>query len=1064
MRDTNNSSKNSRASHPIISTLLSALLFAAGWIHRMLGIFRSNHQIQDFKGFGLYYRERTIADVIDGFHKKPSNGETANQHKQCVSRAGSNSTLKVLEGEMTPSSAADTTTKSEDHNNISVQYAANDGAGVAQTSAAEPPVLSSLRDYPSLAALRQDKPSLVIGVDSEWQSAPVRTDMISWQFALCDNDQLKEFVFFREENKNLELADALGIILDQMGGYQPVDVRKVRRYKYCVGWTPDDKPIIGITDNVSEAIRNATYVYRPEIGFTKEIINEMKDKDVDRKHREWAWFHRYLDFTNVEKIKITVLCHFGRVDISSFDDSASYLKYLTEVHGGLVSMQPIKIVPKSYRRANNEYVYPVTLSVSDTMCHAPAGKLKLADLGDVVGYPKVTIAESDIKDMRSFLNRDPVNYTEYASTDSVVTLFYAAALYGYNNELPITMISAGAHVMKGMMMEYFECSDDAEFNRIYRGLEKKGHGKKKINKDTDQAPGFLDVSSLEPINNDANTVQYYASQAYHGGYNICCEVGYFPYLTLDVDLQNAYPTAMYQVMDIDWDHPIWREIIDQELTLADFAKDGKINPIIPFVGYVTFEFPDDVKFPSIPINVESVPTYPLTSEGLDGVYVAGPFIWLALKLGAMVYCKRGYFLRTLKEKDSNKDSHALASVVKQLVHDRNKAKKDKGKGSLEELILKEIVNAGYGKIAQNVIDKSSWDAYKDEMHQLGCSSITNPVSAMMITSIVQAELIAAQNQIHDLGYMSCSVTTDGFISDIPIDKLKQLDLFGLRPYMEEARLYLTDGKDAEIWEIKHAQDDLVNFTTRGNVSLHWFCKDENWNITGDPMWVDGKPYEGVCAHNGTKSGYTSDSYEDRLWLMNKVVSRTDKVAYKKTEFTSFKDMVHGKPLMEDEKTNHVSMDFDCKRKPAADSFRTDTVHLCGIDYEIAHFDTVPYHDVEEFKLYRQKKEDSTVLRTESDWVKYWIRIATKDSSAKPRDMDWAILNSCIMGYRAGFWEIPALKDKSVQEKCDWINQHNDSKRRFKPSDWKNARKPERQINMLSLELIKDKLNELMTAM
>jgi hypothetical protein len=43
---------------------------------------------------------------------------------------------------------------------------------------------------------------------------------------------------------------------------------------------------------------------------------------------------------------------------------------------------------------------------------------------------------------------------------------------------------------------------------------------------------------------------------------------------------------------------------------------------------------------------------------------------------------------------------------------------------------------------------------QDEMEDIGCSAITNPVSATMITSIVRATLLAAQNQVESLGYKS----------------------------------------------------------------------------------------------------------------------------------------------------------------------------------------------------------------------------------------------------------------------------------------------------------------------
>lgn len=101
-----------------------------------------------------------------------------------------------------------------------------------------------------------------------------------------------------------------------------------------------------------------------------------------------------------------------------------------------------------------------------------------------------------------------------------------------------------------------------------------------------------------------------------------------------------------------------------------------------------------------------------------------------------------------------------------------------------------MVNSGYGKTAQNVVEKSTWSAYKDEMENLGCSSITNPVAACMITSIVRAVLLATQNQCHALGFMTCSVTTDGFISDVPEDTLKSLDLFWIQTFYGTGKIIL----------------------------------------------------------------------------------------------------------------------------------------------------------------------------------------------------------------------------------------------------------------------------------
>lgn len=68
--------------------------------------------------------------------------------------------------------------------------------------------------------------------------------------------------------------------------------------------------------------------------------------------------------------------------------------------------------------------------------------------------------------------------------------------------------------------------------------------------------------------------------------------------------------------------------------------------------------------------------------------------------------------------------------------------------------------------------------------------------------------------------------------------------------------------------------------------------------------------------------------------------------------------------------------------------------------------------------------------------------------------------SVIMGYRSGKWPIPALDDLSVADKCKWINKHNNRKKVFKQTDWKNARRPERQVNMLPDSFLKEKLLEM----
>lgn len=986
----------------VIPENINTLLSAHGWKQiKVGGSFRIDYDCR----YQLFIRRRNLQNLTHEKQEKTNrNGDVSKMSPANTPETTGNTDISSMESKNPMGSPSDQLTPSPDKSLL--------------------PMLSDFEKYPSLRALRTTEESLVIAMDSEWYY-PNNTEtgdrmMLSWQFSVIDKEDLVEFVFLRSNRFDLTLEIAVGCILDKLG-VESIDTRKITRYK-SQSVDPDNNQVKESCYNTRrEAENNAAVVY-----------------DDGKK------VHAFLDWQATKHFSVTLLCHAGKADISSLDQSGKMCKKIlakcTEVNGGLVTLKPTHFHPASlkpeYNNSGHTHRYPVSLSVADTLCHTPAKMQSLKALGNIIRWHKVELEDDMISKMDELLLNDPCSYFEYASNDSIVTLLYGSTLYGYNKLYPVTITSATAKVMRSIMASQLGCDSISDFERKYRGLQTVSHGLMPAT----NRPGYIESTSKEPISDKANSLQYYASQAYHGGYNSCSDVGYFSQKTYDYDLRNAYPTAMCLVPDVNWEKPFLREINNRELTLQDFLlPTGGYAPLLMMVAYVTFEFPDSVKYPCIPVSVNGVPVYCRTSDGLDGVYACGPELYLALQLGAKIWVERGFIIRNLSEQKSGNISCCLGAAVKQFVVDREQAKIDHGKKSPEEMILKTMVNSGYGKNAQNVVQKDTWSARNDAMEDLGCSAITNPVSACMTTSIVRAELLAAQNQCTDLGYTVCSVTTDGFISDIPEDTLKSLDLYGIREYMEKARLFLTDNKDPEIWEIKHSQNDLVNYTTRGNVSLS---------------------EHGVCAHNGTKSGYKPDSPEDRLWLMESVLSRSKAVDYTTSEWTHFKELVKGTPFSVSNITRHVRMDFDMKRKPVRSSFEAQFPEINGEIYEIACFTTKSFENVSEFLLYREKKNSTTVLRTMEDWDKFWCKVDTAGKHVRVRDLEWAILNSCIIGYRAGFWAIPALDNLTGQERNDWINAHNASKHTFKTSDWKNAGRSTRQSNMLPREMLTQKINEL----
>lgn len=913
---------------------------------------------------------------------------------------------------------------------------------------------SGFAKYESLEKLRVNlKSCITIGYKVQCEQLVTGGQkVLSWQFTVVHNDVLYEFIVMNI-GKELNLYDAIGHILDHIG-IKSVDERSTQSYEVCTGWNngrPKKKKYYLLKD----AIENSKYAYCDGEFRESMLISELPDRNLSSSDRGWKMFRICQDFSKVKVHDVTLVCYDGSCDLAMLKfrtQEPNPFKHCMNAQGGISTKGSISCYARSYKQFTNKHVYPINISIRDVICHTTDDKKNLKDLAQVVGLESRVTGEEHYLLADNLLQKNFVGYAEMVSEECLIILMYFSSLYGINVSAPVTITSGATKVMHAGLMEYFGCNNVAEFDRVYRGI----HKVRKNMANEKSSTGWLGVDSLVPISDKAKQVQDLAASSFHGGYNGCSEVGYFPWETYDYDLKNAYPTAMCLVPDIDWENPIYQHIYNKELTLEMWEE----CPVRHFVGYIRFKFPDSVKFPCIPVVCDGVPVYPLNSEGMDGVYTAGPYIYLALKLGAKVYCERGFFLNT-RFTSLSEESHSLSHMVKQLVSDRAEAKAEFGKGSAEELILKMMVCSGYGKVAQNVMPKSSWDAHRETMQELGCSAITNPVSATMITAVVQAVLLAVQNQVSELGYMTCSVTTDGFITDCPYDVLNSLDLFGFKEYMEKGRLYLTDEKDSSIWELKHTQDDCLNFTTRGNISLYFKMENGGWMYE-----VGGKEYPGVCAHNGVKSGYEPDSYLDRMWLMEQVLGRTGKVKYLVERWTSFRDLVHGKPPQMHESTVNARMDFDMKRKPDRSSFKTDRVELDGIEYEIAHFDTVPFETVEEFRLYRAKKELTTVLRTEEEWKLFWLKIDVGESGchAKIHNPKWSKLMSCIMGYRAGLWEIPGLdRCTTLKEKLEWINQHNDSGKKFTESNWKDCRKPNRWSSMLPRELIQDKLKELVDA-
>lgn len=970
--------------------------------------------------FDLYRRKRKLSEIVPGFDDKSGLSSMADSKKSdklykkpMVSEAG----MGVSFSDMTPSA---------------LSAVATDGShGFAHCG--------------SLLSLRGDRVSSVVtcGVSccNVNRHGIVDREIMSWQYAFVLDSAVSEYVFLRKSVNMLPFDLGLGRVLDEMPD-KPVDTRYVRRY-------------------TSLGDYDATCKQRVEHTFASASEAESHAQDT---YPDGRLYHVLEDWTGTKHHPIVLLCHAGKACLSSFAMDDWYGKYVmmkcAEIQGGVVNTHPIRIYPKSVSyeltKSRNTWKYPVQLSVSDTVCHAPSDARKITDLGKVLSIDVSLLEGTDVRTLNRLFADDPIAYMEYCSLTVLIPLLYAGQLYGYNRLLPMTITSATARMVRTSITDYLGCRR-SDFDDMYRGMKNVRHG---LHKSSD-GQGLVPNYSRDPISAEAESAQRIFAKAYHGGYNSCCKHGYYSHVTYDFDLRNAYPTAMCLVPDVDWENPIYRTLRQERITLEHFCDPttGEINPFTLLAARVSFEFPGDVHFPCIPYVFDDVPFFPRSNGSANDVYAAGPEIYLALMLGAYVYCEEGVILRTRHRADGAL-SASLRVAVKQLVADRAQAKKDFGKGSLQEQILKLMVNSVYGKVAQDVIEKTKYDSLHGKMKDIGPSLITNPVSACMITSIVRALLLAAQNQIAGIGNDTYSVTTDGFIGDCDFETLKGLDLYGMRPMIEEARLFLTDNQDPELWEVKHMQNDLLNYTTRGNASLNTGAMPTNATAQEAGYYANLVfDMPGVCAHNGAKSGYEPDSYEDRLWLMKAVLSRTAGVESIYDVYTPFKELLSGKAFRQSATIKTLSMDYDMKRKPIRDSFECISVELDGKTYETVNFETEPFDDPGEFASYRIKAKNARCLRTMSDWKSFFLKIdAPQTKTPRIIDSEWRILFDCIAGHRAGLWMIPKLDELTGAERNEWISQH--SSRPFTATDWKNAGRSSRQKNILPETIVATKLAEL----
>jgi len=264
---------------------------------------------------------------------------------------------------------------------------------------------------------------------------------------------------------------------------------------------------------------------------------------------------------------------------------------------------------------------------------------------------------------------------------------------------------------------------------------------------------------------------------------------------------------------------------------------------------VTYEFPEHTRYPNLCVHHDK---YGLLNP-LKGRTVATiAEIHLALYLGATITYHEAFVIDSL-----NNGSYVFREHLRSLIMARDEAKKV-GDELLQQM-LKLYVNTLYGKVAQGITPKKSFDLRDSDTKELGISLVTQPFFAAMITGTLRAglsALLVAMDELNQEGhnYVPISATTDGVLyqvgdkngirfeqclkdenSDVfetiqngenifkPFEQAdpvlyNKLQEFPVVRLLQQSRQ--SWGKDEYI-EIKHAVNHVLNIKTRGQIGAYY---------------------------------------------------------------------------------------------------------------------------------------------------------------------------------------------------------------------------------------------------
>lgn len=631
---------------------------------------------------------------------------------------------------------------------------------------------------------------------------------------------------------------------------------------------------------------------------------------------------------------IVVVAHFLRADLSTFKDFW-HMKTRLDGQGGSVVGQIITDsgygVDETAERKRRAPLKPITLrdrnrkpqksiiQFVDTLFLSP-NKSPLSALGSMLGLPKVEIPEGySIERMDELLVGDKEAFERYALRDAEIAVKYALKVRDFLGgqfglqKLPRSLGAVGVAVFR-QLLKAADVDYMAAFGLEIKKEERWNSGKGKVATKTVKRPSP-----------DRWRCEALAICCYHGGRNESFMMGPTDIGDwYDWDLKGAYTTGLC------------------DLLVPDYANMYTSSDPQDFIGhvmgfaYVEFAFPTGTRFPCLPVRSEQ---YGLRFPLSGFAYVTAPEIELALSMGATIHIKHGVIVPWLS------GSEPLFEEFTRMIQ---RLRQEYPKKSLEEVMVKEIGNSLYGKLAQGLRDKTAFDTATGKNNKIGPSAVTNPYMAAHTTGLIRAVCGELLHRI-PLHRTVVSVTTDGFLTDAPLEELDQTGPLCRRYQALCQQLHGDEsGEPVPMVELKHHARQIVSIKTRGQCTA----------VIGDTP--------PVLAKAGVKCAGTTE--EQNAWILRLYLDREPGQKIDASHLISLREQwLTESDLIEIKKQSRLSYEFDQKRQLV----NPQIVEVAGGSHIAC--DTVPWGDAGMADHCRARFEgwrEDNCLKTLEDWASW----------------------------------------------------------------------------------------------